>query len=43
MARISARTSDGALAQTATAAHVHVSDRRSPIRYLPGFAYILVL
>jgi hypothetical protein len=43
MARNSARTSDGALAQTATAAHLHGSDRRNPIKYLPGFAYILVL
>jgi hypothetical protein len=43
MARVSARTSDGALAQTATAAHVHAIDRRSPLKYLPGFAYILVL
>ena len=43
MARVSARTSDGALAQTATAAHFHAIDRRSPLKYLPGFAYILVL
>ena len=43
MARISARTSDGALAQTATAARVRGIDRHSPLKYLPGFGYILVL
>jgi hypothetical protein len=43
MARVSARTSDGPLAQTATAAYVRGVDRRSPLKYVPGFAYILVL
>jgi hypothetical protein len=43
MARISAKPSDGALAQTATAAHVHGIEKRSPLKYLPGFAYILVV
>ena len=43
MARVSARTSDGPIAQTATAAYVHGVDRRSPLKYVPGFAYILVL
>jgi len=43
MARISARPSDGALAQSATAAHLHGFGKRSPIKYVPGFAYILVL
>src|SRR5262249_50905754 len=43
MARISARTSDGALAQTATAARVHAIGRSSSLKYVPGFAYILVL
>jgi len=43
MARISARTSDGELAQTAAVAQVHRFDRASPLKFLPGFLYILVL
>jgi hypothetical protein len=43
MARISARTSDGELAQTAAVAQVHRFDRASPVKFLPGFLYILVL
>ena len=43
MAKVSARTSDGPLAQTATAAYVRGVDRRSPLKYVPGFTYILVL
>ncbi len=43
MARVSARTSDGPLAQTATAAYVRGVDRRNPLKCVPGFAYILVL
>jgi hypothetical protein len=42
MARISARDSDGALASRATAAHVRGGES-SPFKYVPGFAYILVL
>jgi hypothetical protein len=42
MARISARESDGALASRATVAHVRGAQSH-PFKYVPGFAYILVL
>jgi hypothetical protein len=45
MARTSAPDADGALAQTAVAAQTHGGARRrsSPLKYVPGFLYILVL
>ena len=43
MARTSARTSDGALAQTATAARFQGFEESSALKYVPGFVYILVL
>jgi hypothetical protein len=43
MARTSARSSDGAHANAATAAYLHGGERRSVLKYVPGFAYVLVL
>jgi hypothetical protein len=43
MARTSARSSDGALAHSATAAHVQGAERSSSLKYVPGFVYILAL
>ena len=43
MARVSARSSDGALAQTAAAARFHGMDKRNPLKYVPGFTYILLI
>lgn len=43
MARTSARNPDGALAHTASAAHIRGVERSSPLKYVPGFVYILVL
>jgi hypothetical protein len=43
MTRTSARSSDGALASTATAVQVQAVLKRTPIRFIPGFVYILVL
>jgi hypothetical protein len=44
MARVSARGSDGARANTATAAYLNGAAERSRLlKYVPGFAYILVL
>jgi len=43
MARVSARSSDGALAQTAAAANVHGMSKRNPLKYVPGFTYILLI
>ena len=38
-----ARNSDGAIASSATAAHLQATRRTSPLKYTPGFLYILVL
>ena len=43
MATMSARKSDGALAQAATAARMHDLRRTGALRYVPGFLYILAL
>jgi hypothetical protein len=43
MARTSARRSDGELAHTASAAHVHGAQSAGLLKFVPGFAYILVL
>ena len=43
MARTSARTSDGALTQTATVARIQGFGESSALKYVPGFVYILVL
>jgi hypothetical protein len=43
MVRTSARSSDGALAHTATAVRVHDIASHGAFKYVPGFAYILVL
>jgi hypothetical protein len=40
---MSARKSDGALAQAATAARMHDLRRTGALRYVPGFLYILAL
>ena len=38
-----ARNSDGAIASSATAAYLQATRRTSPLKYTPGFLYILVL
>jgi hypothetical protein len=38
-----ARNSDGAIASSATAAYLQAARRTSPLKYTPGFLYILVL
>jgi hypothetical protein len=43
MTRTSARSTDGALASAATAAHVRGVLKSTPIKFIPGFLYILVL
>ena len=43
MARIAARGSDGARANNATAAYLAGAERSRLLKYVPGFAYILVL
>jgi hypothetical protein len=43
MARIDARNSDGGTASSATAAYLHGTRRTNPLKYTPGFLYILVL
>lgn len=43
MARISARGSDGARANNASAAYLTAAERGGLLKYVPGFAYILVL
>jgi hypothetical protein len=43
MTRTSARRSDGALASTATAVQVQRVLKDTPIKFIPGFLYILVL
>ena len=43
MTTMSARRSDGALAQTAAAARVHEAHKTSAFKYVPGFLYIIGL
>src|SRR5262245_65244857 len=43
MTRTSVRSSDGALASTAAAVHVQSVLKSTPIKFIPGFLYILVL
>jgi hypothetical protein len=43
MTTMSARRSDGALAQTAAAARVHEAHKTGAFKYVPGFLYILAL
>ena len=43
MATTDARNSDGAIASRATAAHLQATRRTGPLKYTPGFLYILVL
>lgn len=42
MARTDDRNSDGALASTLTAAHLQGTRRANPLKYTPGFLYVLV-
>jgi hypothetical protein len=42
MARTDDRNSDGARASSATAAHVQGTRRANPLKYIPGFFYVLV-
>jgi hypothetical protein len=43
MSRTDARSADGAVASSATAAYLHGKPRSGPLRYTPGFLYILAL
>jgi hypothetical protein len=43
MARTDDRNSDGALASSATAAYLQGTPRSGPLKYTPGFLYILAL
>jgi hypothetical protein len=43
MTQTSARSSDGALASAAAAVHVQGMLKSTPLKYVPGFLYILVL
>jgi hypothetical protein len=42
MARTDERNSDGALASTSTAAYLRGTRRANPLKYTPGFLYVLV-
>ena len=42
MARTDDRNSDGARASSATAAHLRGTQRANPLKYIPGFFYVLV-
>ena len=42
MARTDDRNSDGARASSATAAHLRGTRRANPLKYIPGFFYVLV-
>jgi hypothetical protein len=42
MATTNDRKSDGALASTSTAAHLQDTRRANPLKYTPGFLYVLV-
>jgi hypothetical protein len=43
MAVASARNTEGARSNAATAAYLRGAERASPLKYVPGFVYILVL
>jgi len=43
MARVAARSSEGARANATTAAYFHGAERSSVFKYVPGFVYILLL
>jgi len=43
MTRIDARSSDGAIASSGTAAYLQATQRTGPLKYTPGFLYILLL
>jgi hypothetical protein len=43
MSQTSARSPEGALASAATAVHVHAAFKSTPIKFVPGFLYIVVL
>jgi hypothetical protein len=43
MSRTDTRSSDGAIAGSATAAYLHGKPRSGPLKYTPGFLYILAL
>lgn len=43
MAKTDARSSDGAIASSATAAYLQAAHRSGPLKYVPGFLYILLL
>jgi hypothetical protein len=43
MVRTDARRSDGALASSTTAAYLRRAPRTGPLKYIPGFLYILLL
>jgi hypothetical protein len=42
MARTDERNSDGALASTSTTAYLQDTRRANPLKYMPGFLYVLV-
>jgi hypothetical protein len=43
MSKTDARSSDGAIAGSASAAYLHGTPRTGPLKYTPGFLYILAL
>src|SRR5262252_11160687 len=43
MARTDVRSADGAIASSATAAYLHGMPKSGPLKYTPGFLYILAL
>lgn len=43
MARIAARDADSGRARNASAAYLSAGERHRPLKYVPGFAYILAL
>jgi hypothetical protein len=43
MARTDTRSSDGEIASTATAAYLKAGHKSGPLKYVPGFLYILLL
>src|SRR5215831_16540873 len=43
MSRTDARSADGAVASSATAAYLHGMPKSGPLKYTPGFLYILAL
>jgi hypothetical protein len=43
MPRTDAKSADGTVASSATAAYLHGTPRGGPLKYMPGFLYILAL